>query len=258
METSTPVPRPKKHKATPLAAAALIASAVTLSGCTPEAGPGDGDSTSSLSVEQSPIMNGYNTTRDQALLTIEVLTVTPTPKTGYAPAPFEIDQDLLARDAGWAETEVANENCTIPNATLARDGVNAVVDADTCEVSGGEWFDPLSGQTADRDSVEARPFLPTERAWSSGANSWTDHQFSIYRNSPQSVMTISDESYEERGQRGPDQWRPEDRGLWCGYALRWVSEKNTFGLSMETQSESEALTEMLNTCPEQGFTHQSA
>lgn len=54
------------------------------------------------------------------------------------------------------------------------------------------------------------------------------------------------------------QWRPEDQAQWCGYALRWVSEKSTYGLSMENQAEQDALTEMLNTCPDDGFVAQSS
>lgn len=237
----------------------VAAGSLILFGCTPGGAPSNGPTpTPTLSIAQSPIMNGYNATRDQALMTIEVLTSSPAPQSGYSSAPFEIDQDRLATAAGWAESEVANENCTIPNATIARDGVGAKADDSTCEVTGGQWFDPLTGKTVTRGSVSARPFLPTERAWSSGANAWTDYQFSIYRNSPQSVMAISDEAYEERGQHGPDRWRPEDKGLWCGYALRWVSEKNTYGLALESQAEGAALTEMLNTCPDQGFANPTA
>lgn len=252
METATPSHPVKKQARARGVAAALAVGALALSACT-SADEGDGDSPG-LSVTQSPIMNGYNTTRDQALLTMEVLTITPTSKDGYSPDSFRIDQDHLATEAGWENPAIPSENCTIQDAALARDGVDIEADDSTCEVSGGRWFDPLSGETVGRDDVQARPFLPAERAWTSGASTWTEYQFSIYRNSPQSVLTISDSAYEERGQRGPEQWRPESESLWCGYALRWVSEKNTFGLSMESQAEAEALTEMLDTCPDEGFT----
>lgn len=260
METATPSPPVKKKSRTRTLAATLAVGALALSACAgaDENGGSNGDSNTGLDVAQSPIMNGYNTTRDQALLTMEVLTVAPASKAGYSLDPFKIDQDLLATEAGWADPTIPNENCTIRDAALARDGVGVEASDSTCEVSAGQWFDPLSGKTVSRDDVQVRPFLPTERVWASGANEWSDYQFSIYRNSPQSVMTISDDSYEKRGQKGPEQWRPKDETLWCGYALRWVSEKNTFGLSLESQAEGDALTEMLSTCPDEGFANQVA
>lgn len=249
----------KPHVRAPRAVLALTVSALALGACAAPEQPQDSPAPSdALSVEQSPILNGYNTNRAQAQLTIEVLGIHPTAMDGYSPAPFAIDQDKLAADADWPPTAAPNEHCSISNATLARDGVGVSVDPNTCEVSGGQWYDPLSGDTVTRDDVEARPFLPTERAWASGGSAWDAHQLSVYRNAPESVLAISDTAYEERGQRGPDQWRPEDQAQWCGYALRWVSEKSTYGLSMENQAEQDALTEMLNTCPDDGFVAQSS
>lgn len=258
METRASTRQPTKRRPLTVMATALTVGLLALTGCTSDAPPPKSDPEPHLSVTQSPIMNGYNTTRDQALLTMDVLSISPTSQAGYSPDPFRLDQDLLAADAGWAKSQIANEHCTIPDATIARDGVRVKADDDTCEITEGRWFDPLEGRTVGRDEVSAQPFLPTERAWASGASDWTNHQFSIYRNSPQSVMTISDEAYKERGQRGPDQWRPLDQELWCGYALRWVSEKNTFGLYLENQAEADALYEMLDTCPSEGFTEQTA
>lgn len=244
----------KRGNATIAVAVALLGT-LTLSACTtPQTTPAPTPSaTHNLTTEQSPIMNGYNTTRDQALLTMEVLTITPTPMTGYSPAPFQTDPKTLATKAGWQRTGVNNPHCTIPNAALIRDGHNTTTDEDTCTVTEGQWFDPLSGKTSTLEEVEPQEFLPTERVWTSGGSQWSEYQFSIYNTSPDSIMTINKDTYKERSQRGPADWRPKDATLWCGYALRWVSEKNTFGLSMENQKEADALADMLSTCPTAGF-----
>lgn len=71
-------------------------------------------------------------------------------------------------------------------------------------------------------------------------------------------MAISGEFYDGRGQQGPADWRPENKGLWYRYALRWVAEKSIFGLTLESEAESDALIEMLNTCPDEGFANQTA
>lgn len=255
METCNPARRLGNKGVMTFVATTVAIGSLALSGCTSGADTDGGEA--ALTVAQSPIMNGYNTSRDQALLTMEVLTINPTSMAGYSEDPFETDHDVLASEVGWERSGVENQNCTVPEAALVRDGQDVEVDEDSCDVSGGRWFDPLSGETVALDETEPREFLPTERVWASGGSMWTEYQFSIYTTSPESVMTISKESYEERDQRGPDKWRPDDKDLWCGYALRWVSEKNTFGLSMESQAEADALTEMLDTCPDEGFTDQT-
>lgn len=257
MQSRSPARPATRRSATALLAAALTIGGATLSACTPQDGERAPERT--LGIEQSPIMNGYNTNREQALLTMEVLTITPMDAQGFSEDLFRVDPDAVAVEAEWGRAGIDNPHCTVPQAALLHDGHDISVDDSTCEVTDGLWRDPLSGETATLDEVEARGFLPPERVWASGGSQWDDFQASIYRNSPESVMTISDEAHEERGERGPDEWRPKDDALWCGYALRWVSEKNTFGLSMESQAEADALTEMLGTCPRNGwFVGQSA
>lgn len=230
-------------------------SVLVLTGCVPQAAPPPSAPTAGtgLNIQQSPIMNGYNTTRDQALLTLEVLTIAPTPDSGHTAADLLIDHDLQALQADWARAGTVNPRCTITNAALQRDGHHLASNTNSCTITSGQWFDPLTGQTLARNEVQPQSFIPAERALASGASQWTPGQLAIYRNSPDSVMSLGKDSYEERGQRGPDQWKPSQQRLWCGYALRWVAEKNTFGLSMENQGEADALTEMLSTCPDRGF-----
>lgn len=242
---------PRRRIVAILAATVSIALA-PLSSCTPLSDPLGGEPPP-LEPIQSPIMNGHNTARDQALLTMEVLAINPTPMSGYSAEAFQVDEEAPASESGWENPGVSDSTCTVPEAALVRDGYDVRMEEGTCDPVEGRWFDPLSGDTLSLDTVEARGFLPSERVWRSGGSAWTERQFEVYRNAPKSVLSISEQSYEDRGQQGPGQWRPEDKSLWCGYALRWVSEKSDFGLSLESQGEADALTEMLNTCPDEGF-----
>lgn len=250
MRGCAPRKKPVRLRSKPLSVSVVVLATLGLSGCLP--GLLNDRREAPLTVAESPIMNGYNTNREQALLTLEVLPIKQTTMDGYSDKHFAISHDSLASKAGWDRSGVSNPNCSIRDAALTRDGQDVTSDEDTCEVSEGRWFDPLSGATLSLEEAEPQEFLPTERTWASGGSEWSDEQFAIYNAAPESIMTISAKAYTERGQRGPEQWRPESKDLWCGYALRWVSEKSTYGLNLENAAESKALTDMLDTCPDEG------
>lgn len=223
--------------------------ALALTACVPPSGPAEPNH---LDLTRSPILNGNDINRQQALLILDTLGIAPTPTDGFTDAGFAVDLDRPAQEAGWDLSLLGVENCTVQEAALVRDGYSLDVDADTCDVEAGQWLDPLSGVTVGLDSVTPQGFLPPERVWTAGGSAWTNVQLLVYRDSPVSIITLTPASYADRGERGPDQWRPADDRLWCGYALRWVSEKNTFGLALESQAEADALLEMVDTCPEEG------
>ena len=50
-----------------------------------------------------------------------------------------------------------------------------------------------------------------------------------------------------KGSKGPDAWKPPERGYWCRYAIDWISVKNAWELTA-TESEAAALEQMLVTC----------
>ena len=52
-----------------------------------------------------------------------------------------------------------------------------------------------------------------------------------------------------KGAKGPAEWRPPDEDYWCRYATDWTEVKMEWGLTM-TQTETEAVIDMLDTCEE--------
>ena len=52
---------------------------------------------------------------------------------------------------------------------------------------------------------------------------------------------------QEKGDKGPEAWKPPNRTIWCDYAIRWVDIKASYHLSVNQQEEA-ALEQMLGTC----------
>lgn len=53
--------------------------------------------------------------------------------------------------------------------------------------------------------------------------------------------------YRSKGDRSPDQWKPENRAFWCQYGQSWATVKTLYQLET-TEPERAALREMLATC----------
>jgi hypothetical protein len=139
---------------------------------------------------------------------------------------------------------------------LVRDGQNVQVGSG-CQVLSGTWLDPYTGKTFTKASdVDIDHVVPLAAAWRSGANRWDDKRREQYANDPAVLLSVEDNANQEKGDKGPEAWRPPRREEWCDYAQRWISVKAKYGLAVmapyrvgsQTLNEKAALTEMLNTC----------
>lgn len=103
------------------------------------------------------------------------------------------------------------------------------------------------------DSVvdaEVLALVPAEVAHASGGSEWTIDTRSTYMadtRHPASLHIVARDSGHNPRNQTPDQWRPGDRGVWCAYAVDWVTVKARWELSVTAQ-EAEALEMMLATC----------
>jgi hypothetical protein len=120
-----------------------------------------------------------------------------------------------------------------------------------CSVATGKWTDPWSGVT----STVARDFqidhtVPLANAWRSGAWAWPAARRVDYANDLTDafhLVPIVGAENEQKGDSGPDQWRPPRRSAWCTYARAWDRIKAKWDLTA-TAAEWSALTEMARTC----------
>ena len=120
-----------------------------------------------------------------------------------------------------------------------------------CTVRTGRWTDPWSGTT----TTTARDFqidhtVPLANAWRSGAWAWTRAQRVAYANDlgdRDHLVPILGPENEAKGDSGPDEWKPPNRGAWCRYALDWDHIKAKWHLTA-TAAEWKAIVAMATTC----------
>ena len=145
---------------------------------------------------------------------------------------------------GWSEPD---GSCDVRDDALIRDGENVQIDED-CSFVSGSWIGPYTGATlTDSSDVDIDHVVPLANAWRSGASTWSTPDREAYANDPQVLLSTDDGANQEKGDKGPEAWRPPNRDYWCEYSRRWVDIKSTWGLTVNSP-EKAALEEMLSTC----------
>ena len=183
---------------------------------------------------------------DEALSMLEGLPVAPSGSmAGYSRDKFP----HWASDAaayGWKEPD---GSCDVRDTALIRDGESVSVDGD-CSITAGTWLDPYTGRTLTASSVvDIDHVVPLANAWRSGASSgaWSIADREAYANDPEVLLSADAGANRAKGDKGPEAWKPPNRGYWCEYARRWVSIKSDWQLTVNPAEES-SLRQMLGTC----------
>jgi uncharacterized protein DUF1524/excalibur calcium-binding domain-containing protein len=151
-----------------------------------------------------------------------------------------------AANYGWREPD---GSCDVRDAALIRDGQGVRIDGD-CYMTAGTWPDPYTGKTmTDPSEVDIDHVVPLANAWRSGASSaaWSTSDREVYANDPEVLLSTDAGANRTKGDKGPEAWRPPNRGYWCEYARRWIWIKSDWRLSVNP-AEKSALRQMLGTC----------
>ncbi len=135
---------------------------------------------------------------------------------------------------------------------LARDSeVTAVWREDGCLVISGRWTDPWTGLVYTLASeIDIDHHVPLANAHRSGAWAWDRERRRAFANDLEyrgSLRTMGASANRQKGDRGPETWRPPVRSSWCEYATDWATIKIRWSLTV-TEPEFEALDEMLASC----------
>ena len=235
-----------KRAATAVAAALLIPG---VSGCDldladfiPESAAEEGDA--------SVIYNGLEMDEEEARAALGDFQVSaPRPMKGYSREKFP--HWLSASKWGWDEAPDASD-CDAREASLERDGNDVTINPSTCYPQSGTWTDPYTGESIDKPrDVDIDHVVPLASAWRAGADEWDEEKRTHFANSELSIIATGASSNREKGDKGPEVWKPDVKEAWCPYAIRWVAVKDEYDLDLTSADERAALTEMLDTCSDE-------
>ena len=173
-----------------------------------------------------------------------------TPLNGYNDATYN------ASNFGYPATR---NGCTTRNRVLIAQaltpGQNPIdplnVDS-SCNVNAGTWYTPyeatpsLQSYTNQADIGNNLPIdhlVPTKMAWQSGAYNWAgaygDQGTQMLRDfgndlgGPE-MLVVSNTSNSSKQARGPQDWMPNNTGLYCAYAKMWIAVKWEWNLGVDT------------------------
>jgi hypothetical protein len=120
-----------------------------------------------------------------------------------------------------------------------------------CQVAMGEWFDPYTGETVtDATRLDIDHMIPLKNAHNSGGWAWDKSRKAAFANEmsyADHLIAVTASANRKKGAKGPEAWKPTNKGYWCDYAVDWVRIKTDWDLSA-TKAEWGALEEMLETC----------
>lgn len=149
----------------------------------------------------------------------------------------------------WVDTDGDCQNTRAE--VLIMESRQPVSPAGGCTVTSGNWFDPYTGQTWTLASdLDVDHFVPLQNAHVSGGHAWDAAKKQAYANDltdPDHLIAVEDNINQSKGASAPDAWKPPRVAYWCTYAVDWTEIKKRWELTV-TQSEYDAIAEMLQTC----------
>ncbi len=120
-----------------------------------------------------------------------------------------------------------------------------------CRVATGRWYGAFTGTYVETPGeFDIDHLVPLKNAHNSGGWGWSSAKKQEYANdlaNPDHLIAVTKGANRSKGAKGPEDWRPPNENYWCQYATDWTEVKAEWGLTM-TQSEAEAIIEMLDTC----------
>lgn len=165
------------------------------------------------------------------------------PKTGYKRSQF---------GDGWASVG----GCDTRNIILNRDLTNVKSD-DKCKVLSGVLQDPYSGKSIDfKRGAESSAVIQIDHvvalsnAWQTGAQQLARTERIALANDPLELLAVDGPLNQAKGDGDAATWLPPYKPFRCQYVARQIAVKQKYRLWI-TPPEKDAMTRVLNTCPDQ-------
>ena len=185
--------------------------------------------------------------------TVAVATAPAGPQLSIAVAP--VQDDIPKYDRGeWRHWVDEDRDCqdARQEALIAESETPVTYKSeDRCRVASGSWEGPYTGERfTDPGDLDIDHMVPLANAHRSGGWAWSEDRKREYANDLSyegHLIAVKASANRSKGSKGPEGWKPPERGYWCQYAVDWIAIKNAWELTA-TEAEADALAEMLGTC----------
>ena len=105
--------------------------------------------------------------------------------------------------------------------------------ADRCRVASGSWVGPYTGVPVDDPSkLDIDHMVPLADAHRSGGWRWDRDRKAHFANDLEyegHLIASTAAANRAKGSKGPEDWRPPDKGYWCQYAVDWINHQGPVG-----------------------------
>ncbi|WP_416237222.1 HNH endonuclease family protein [Streptomyces marinisediminis] len=166
----------------------------------------------------------------------------------------ETDYDRRKFGSPWADTD--GNGCGTRDDILSRDLTGIAVDANGCAVTSGTLDpDPFTGESiafarGGRSEVDIDHLVALSDAWQKGAHAWDPAKRIAFANDPLNLLAVDAGANRAKGDADAATWLPPHEPYRCAYAAAQVGVKHKYGLWV-TRAEHDALTRVLNACPDE-------
>jgi hypothetical protein len=117
--------------------------------------------------------------------------------------------------------------------------VTPVMSGNGCNIVGGRWYDPYTGQFYNNpQDLDIDHVVPLAEAHRSGANLWAQRKKQAYANDLNHIgflLPVYKSANRSKGDKDPANWMPENLDFHCEYLSLWISIKEEYSLSMDAR-----------------------
>lgn len=166
------------------------------------------------------------------------------PKTGYKRTEFY---------NGWPDID----GCNLRQRILKRDFGETAVTDEKCNVVAGKFYEPYTGVVMEfhtrkeiSKGVQIDHVVALSDAWQKGAQYKTSEVRYEIATDPLNLIAVQAAANQQKSDGDAATWLPHNKSFRCQYVARQISVKYKYSLWV-TEAEKEAMSQILETCPEQ-------
>ncbi|WP_232325180.1 HNH endonuclease family protein [Microbulbifer agarilyticus] len=114
-----------------------------------------------------------------------------------------------------------------------------------CQVKGGLWMDPYTGQFFELASdLDVEHIVPLKWAHERGGAEWSRERKRAFAEDPDNLWLVDDGRNQSKGHKGPDEWMPPYGPVRTYYLRRFLGVAEKYGLQVRP-NESQLILAML-------------